>query len=136
MLQRDYLMRRIEEMMQLIALALKYRHEGKISDSMKAIAQAYNEIPNIEREAMAKMTPQELEEFLLGSETSDPVFIDILASLLYEEGEVMLSQNKEEQTKDYFEKALRLFHYVNQNSGVFSFDRLSKISRIKDWLKQ
>ena len=74
MLQRDYLMRRIEEMMQLIALALKFKHDGQFNESMKAIAQAYNEIPNIDRSTLAKMTVKEIEDFFLNSDMNASCF--------------------------------------------------------------
>ncbi len=135
MLQRDYLMRRIEEMMQLIALALKFRHDGNFGSSEEAIAKAYEEVPNLTQERIATMTPKELLAYFLKNDLASPNFIDMVANILQEEGEVFLLQGDRAKGKDCFAKALELYQYVDQHSTVFSFDRLNKIRRIKEELK-
>lgn len=135
MYQKDYILRMIEMLADLIAGILSLIKKGDLKrasqgleiifyDFLKKDAAFFNNIPK------EKLTTKLLEEhnFTNGH-------LEILAELFYAEAELSQAQNDQGKSMEFYEKSLFLFEFVDKESKIFSIDRQSKLSTIHEQIR-
>jgi hypothetical protein len=128
MFQRDYISRVIEEMANVTARILGFRLEGRLKPALELVDDYYKTyirfdkalLPGLSAETLHLQYKMDLRE------------IDSLSNLLDEEGALLMLQEKREEAKAKWEKALKLLDYVHQNDKItFSAERLNRMSLLK-----
>lgn len=133
MVERDYIMRMLQEFFDAIAKLLRRTpgQEPDLSHIQKQFNEMYRQFfrrsPHYFYETEKEIILKELEEEGL-DEKNLFAKIQMLSELLYQDG--LIKKNIPEKWM-YLEKALYLLEYLNKNSRTYSWDREQKMEDIK-----
>jgi len=136
MYQRDYILKMIEMMGQFVAAILSKILKREFKEAEELLEESYN---TLLKESAAKFTfiPKEkLTEQLISEYHFVDGHLEILAQLFKAEAELRLSQGNSDLSRDFFEKALILLEFVDNNSKAFSLERKSEIADIRVKIKK
>ncbi len=134
MLQRDFILRMIEEMAKLIAVALKLGRSGEPS-------KAYEEIKNMSE----KLTGISFDGIISGDATGKTIsvtkddtveYLDAKGQFFFTAGELCLDLNKRNEAQKLFETALFFYTNAENRHQSFSFQRQVDMSKIFEYLDQ
>jgi hypothetical protein len=107
MIERDYLMRMMAQLTAVIARIFGCKNAQDYTQALQVVREAYGEIFGLPSELVEQMDAATLA-LLLG----DKEKIKALASLLHEEGEVLILQGEKSEGMKKYEKALALYREV------------------------
>lgn len=128
-IEKDYLMRQLMMLFDVIQKILRYRKRGENEEAMDEI-QYFYECLNIEHE-INSMGIENLLKFLESEKKLTNEHIEMIAFVLKEQGE--LSEN-EENKLNFFRKAYFLLDKVERESFTFSMDRQMKMAELRGHL--
>lgn len=126
----------IEMMGQFVAAILSKILKREFKEAEELLEESYN---TLLKESAAKFTfiPKEkLTEQLISEYHFVDGHLEILAQLFKAEAELRLSQGNSDLSRDFFEKALILLEFVDNNSKAFSLERKSEIADIRVKIKK
>ena len=134
--QRDYFMRQVEQLGQvlgiLLAQLLGIKKQGDVGQGITLINDTLVEQVDLNLEELLTIKNESLVSVLMNQRGFSLAQVDFTAELLYQSGEFyQMNPEQKELGLAYWEKALVLFEYVTATDLVFSFDRQKKIDRIK-----
>lgn len=132
MYQKDYILRMIEMLAELIAAILGMIKKGKFPKATQAIENAYTDFLKEDAAFFRKLSKEDLTEKLLKEHNYTYGHLEILAELFYVEAELLHAQNKMEECLDYYEKSLLLHQFIVKEGQTFSVEKESKISKIQE----
>jgi hypothetical protein len=129
--QRDYILRMIEQIGRIL-LALRKRIQGQASD-VADVEDAFRTLAGhagIDLDVARRTTPETL--ILLTSPQLEPTRCWTLAELLYLDGLNAQTDGRNEDARNSYEKALRLFAFVEPGGGMLlgwpeAADRIAEI---------
>ena len=131
MLQRDYILRMIEEAAQMVARLMGLRKQKRFDEALQQIEDNYRAFFKLDRQTLHLTEDNLLPEMLINEYELPAEMLGILADFLREEGEILYQQAKWEESSRAFHKALYLLEYVNdQNKEVYDFSRIHKMDGI------
>lgn len=128
MLQQDYIMRLIQEFAAALRKFLQ-KPEGEDKDTM--LRDLYRQYVGDYEFYHTAATEDALASMEQYDERERTHRIEMLAELYYAEGSMRLGADR----LMLWDKAFRLFDYVNQHGKTFSFDRMAKMEEITKALK-
>ena len=128
-IEKDYLMRQMMMLFEVIQKILRYRKNGEIKPALDQIKYFYQTL-KIDKD-IESLGIEELLEFLGKDKNLTNEQIEMVAFVLKEQGE--LESNKE-QRLDYFRKSYFLLKKVERESITFSMNRQMKISELREFL--
>lgn len=127
--ERDYLMRQLMMLFEVIEKIIRYRKKGEKEKAEDEIEYFYSSL-NIEKE----INSMGIENLLIFLETEKKLtneHIEMIAFVLKEQGE--LSENNEIRVS-FFRKAYFLLEKVERESFTFSIDRQMKMAELREYL--
>jgi len=129
MLERDFLMRQLLQLFEVLQSILRRRKKGEIAQAQDEVTYFYS-ILKLEEDAWALS----IEQFyhLLADEkklTNDQ--LEMVAYVLKEQGEMA---GEEQIRLDFFRKAYFLLEKAERESITFSLERLMKLEELKERL--
>jgi hypothetical protein len=134
MIERDFIMRILQEFFEAIAKVIQRQNPGQEPD-VSYIQERFNEMYNQFFRCPAEhfyTTEKEiiLDNLELEGRSEDDVFarMQMLSELLYQDA--LIKKDIPERIS-LLEKSLYLFEYLDNNSRTFSWDRRQKIEDIK-----
>lgn len=130
MYQKDFILRMIEMIADLIALILGLIKKGDLPQASQLLENAYREFLKEDASFFRNLPKEELTNELLIKHNYTNGHLKILAELFFAEGELQAVLKNKKKGLAYYEKALILFEFTNQNSSTFSFSEESKIALI------
>lgn len=130
MYQKDFILRMIEMIADLIALILGLIKKGDLPQASQLLENAYREFLKEDASFFRNLPKEELTNELLIKHNYTNGHLKILAELFFAEGELQAVLKNKKKGLTYYEKALILFEFTNQNSNTFSFSEESKIALI------
>ncbi len=128
-IEKDFLMRQLMMLFEVIHKILRYRKEGDKGKALDEIKYFY-ECLKIEVD-INSMKIEKLMEFLEKDKSLNNEQIEMVAFVLKEQGE--LSETTEMKL-DFFRKSYFLLDKVEKESLTFSMDRQMKIAELKEYL--
>ena len=128
MLQRDYFIRIIEEFMAAISRFLEKDIDKRTDDDLRDLYRQYVGDYEFYHTAATEDALASMEQY---DERERTHRIEMLAELYYAEGSLRLGADR----LMLWDKAFRLFDYVNRHGKTFSFDRMAKMEEITKALK-
>ena len=128
MLQQDYIMRLIQEFAAALRKFLQ-KPEGEDKDTM--LRDLYRQYVGDYEFYHTAATEDALASMEQYDERERAHRIEMLAELYYTEGSLCLGADR----LMLWDKAFRLFDYVNRHGKTFSFDRMAKMEEITKALK-
>jgi len=137
--QRDYLMRQIEQLGQVLAqmlarlLGIKQRGKGNIG--LEEIRQTYKNELDIDLEELIKIPEYDLIAFLIGKNKNFENHFEVLADILKTTAENYLKNNKLEEYKSLLRKSILILEYLQTSGKDYSMNRMLKIKDYQEILK-
>lgn len=128
-IERDYLMRQLMMLFEVIHKIINFRKKGQKEEAEKQIRYFYNSL-QIEIKIQEKNI-EELIEFLVSEKKFTNEHIEMIAFVLKEQGELAI---KTGQKLDFFRKAYFLLEKVDRESISFSMDRQMKMAELREYL--
>ena len=128
-IERDYLMRQLMMLFDVIQKIFNFRKKGEKEEAEEHIRYFYNFL-KLETKVLDKNI-EELLDFLVSEKKFTNNHIEMIAIVLKEQGELA---EKAEQKLDFFRKSYFLLEKVDRESTSFSMDRQMKLSELREYL--
>ncbi len=128
-IEKDYLMRQLLMLFEVIQKILRYRRKGEKEKAEEEIKYFYSTL-KIE-ENIESMGIEQLIDFLEKTRKLTSEHLEMVAFVLKEQGE--LTENREKKL-DFFRKSYFILDKVEHESTTFSMDRQMKIAELREYL--
>jgi len=136
MYQKDYILRMIEMLADLIAGILSLIKKGDFQRASQAIENVFYDFLKQDAAFFDNIPREDLTTKLLGEHNFTNGHLEILAELFYVQAELSEAQGKQNNSLGYYEKSLTLFEFVEKETKTFSAERQSRISLIGDQISK
>jgi hypothetical protein len=128
---RDYLMRQIEQLGQVLAQMLAWllgiRKKGGGSLGVEEIMHTYKSKLDIDLEELIQIPEKDLILFLKRKNEHFESHLEIMADILHETALYYLKYERSEDGKNLLRKAIVILEYLQSSSKDYSIDRMLKI---------
>lgn len=131
MYRKDFIMRMIEMIGELVAGILGYIKKGEFTKASETIENAYTDALNEDAAFFTKIPLEELTETLIEKHHYSNGHLEILSELFYAQAELSFAQNHITESKIFYQKSLRLLSYVLEQNKVFSFEKQARVQYLK-----
>lgn len=131
MYQRDFVLRMIEMLAELVAGILGWIKKGKFDKAEEALEKVYYDFLKQDASFFRSIPIEELTYTLLKNHNYTNGHLEILAELFATEGALNKAKNQKELAHTNYQKALVLTEFIDKESGVFSLDRQNKMDNWK-----
>lgn len=128
-IERDYLMRQLMMLFEVIQKILGYRKKGDKKQALQQIKYFYTCL-DIDKDVHSKSI-EDLMDFLTNKKKLTNEHLEMVAIVLTEQGE--LAEEIKEKT-DFFRKSYFLLDKVERESTSFSMERQMKLSKLREFL--
>ncbi|MCL2074585.1 MAG: hypothetical protein FWH18_11735 [Marinilabiliaceae bacterium] len=132
MYQRDYILKMIEMLGQFVVSILKRISKKEFKEAEDLLEESYF---TLLKESAAKFTfiPKEkLTDQLLSDYNFQEGHLEILAQLFKVEADLRFAQGNSELSSEFYQKALIIFEFFDNNSKDFSIQRKKDTDEIKE----
>jgi hypothetical protein len=131
MYQKDYILRMIEMIGDLIAGILGLIRNGKFDQASQGLSDIYRQMLREDSSFFKNIPSDKLTDTLLQEHNYTHGHIEILAELFNAEAELELAQGKKQESLEYSKKSLLLFEFIDREQKTFSFEREKKMEDIR-----
>jgi hypothetical protein len=131
MYQRDYVLRMIEMIGDLIAGIMGLIRKGKLEKASKELGDVYRQMLREDSSFFSSIPAEEMTDTLLQQHNYTNGHLEILAELFNAEAELKLAQGNKTGSLEYSVKSLMLFEFIDMEQKTFSFEREEKINGIR-----
>lgn len=128
-IERDYLMRQILMLFEVIQKILRLRKKGDKEEAEKEIKYFY-ECLKIEDD-IQNLSIEKFNDVLVSQKKLTNEHLEMIAFVMKEQGELA---ETEKERLNYFHKAYFLLEKVERESTSFSMDRQMKLAELKQYL--
>ncbi len=134
MYQKDYILRMIEMMADLVAAILRLIRKGDFPQATQAIENAFYDFLKQDAAFFNRIPKEELTGTLLTEHNFTNGHLQILSELFYAQAELSVAQGKKADSVKFYEKSLILLDFIEKDSKTFSVGRQERISLIRNRL--
>lgn len=136
MIQKDYLLRMIEEAASVIARLMGLTTANKFEEAILLLDNTYDSFFKFEGRLLRFTPPESLLTVLLEQEKLEIEQLEIVASLLRQEAEVWIKMGKQTEAIDRLQKSILVLEHLEQaQAHIYSLERkaiLNETRRRKD----
>lgn len=132
MYQKDFILRMIEMLAELVAGILRLIKKGDFNKASQLIDNAYHDMLKHDAGFFNKIPLSKLTDNLIGEHNFTNGHLEILAELFYAQAELLFAQKKYGESLEFYQKSLCLLEFVSEKSQTFSFETQSKISTLQN----
>jgi tetratricopeptide (TPR) repeat protein len=136
MLRKDYILRMIEMMVEVIAGIMGLIKKGEFDKASKSINNAYFQLLSEDATFFQKIPNDDLTDTLLNEHNYEDGHLEVLSELFRAQGELYFAQGQYSDSREYYQKSLTLLDYVTKNSGTFSFEKEMKVDELKNKIEE
>jgi hypothetical protein len=130
--QKDYILRMIEMLGDLIAAVFGLARKGDFQQATENLERIYYDMLKEDAVFFRSIPKEDLTQELLEKHNYTNGHLDILAELFNAEAELAIAQGKSQDCLEYSEKSLLLFEFLDLQTKTLSLDRLDKMTCIRD----
>jgi hypothetical protein len=134
MFQRDYILRMIEMAAKTIAAILGLIKKGDIQKASEELTNLYYDLLKEDAAFFKQIPAEDLTQKLLEEHNYTNGHLEILAELFNAEAELCFSKNDAAGTKEFSDKALRLFTFIDAESKTYSQERIDKMEKLRKFI--
>lgn len=131
MFQRDYILRMIEMISDLIAGILGLVRKGKYQEAEESLDQAYLDFLKEDAAFFQAIPKEKLTEELLGKHHYTSGHLEVLSELFFAQAELFYAQGHLHESMNYYERCLLLTEFVVKESKVYSVQKQNRIDELK-----
>lgn len=135
MYQKDYILRMIEMLGQLIAGILGLIKKGNLEQAEDQLENLYYSMLKEDSAFFRDIPVDELTDKLLHEHNYTNGHLEVLAELFNAEAELRLAKGEKSGALEYSQKSLRLFEIIDADYKTYSQERIDKIAEIKERIK-
>jgi hypothetical protein len=131
MYQKDYILRMIEMIGDLLAAILGLIKKGDYKRASEQLGKIYYDMLKEDAAFFRAIPARELTNKLLKEHNYTNGHLEILAELFNTEAELELAQGNKSDSQEYFEKSLMLFEFIDREQKTLFPERLEKMNSIR-----
>ncbi len=132
MYRKDYILRMIEMLADLIAGILGLIKKGDFKQASQSLENAYYDFLKKDAAFFSCIPKNELTNKLLKEHNFTNGHLEILSELFYTQAELSYAQGNQTDSIEFYEKSLILSDFVLKATKTFSLEKQSKISLIQN----
>lgn len=132
MYQKDYILRMIEMIGDLIAGVLGLIKKGDLNKASEQIGRIYYDMLKQDSSFFRNMPAGELTDKLVSEHNYTNGHLEILAELFNAEAELEMAQGNMAGSLEYFLKSLTLFKFIDTEQKTYSSERINKMTSIAE----
>ena len=132
MFQKDYILRMIEMIGDLIAALLGLIKKGDFDQAEKIIERGYIELLRRDASFFQLIPREQLTDKLLGDHHYTNGHLEILSELFFAEATLSEAQNKLDNSIIYYEKSLTLLEFLEKEDKTWSAKREDRIKLLNE----
>jgi hypothetical protein len=136
MYQKDFILRMIEMLGELIAGILGLIRKGEFPKATEALENAYYDFLKEDAAFFRRIPKEKLTDELIGEHNYTNGHLEILSELFYTEAELLYAERKHAESKVFYEKALLLFEFIEKETETYSLDKKTKMTTIQDRISE
>jgi len=129
MFERDYLMRQLMQLFEVLQKIMRFRKKGEKGKALEQVQFFYASLKL--EELSGNLSVEEMMKLLVYDKKLTNEQLELLACVLKEQGEM---EESETLRLDCFRKAWFLLDKVERESVTFSMDRLMRLGELKEYL--
>jgi hypothetical protein len=137
--QRDYLMRQVEQLGEVLAVMigrlLGIKQKGDADLGLEELRQTYKSELDLDVEELINIPKEEIIENFLKKNKLMVHHLEKIAELLQVTGENLISYDRVNDGNNVLEKSLYILEYLQTTSKAYSMNREMKIEFLKQMLK-
>lgn len=131
MYEKDYILRMIEMLGELIRAILGMITKGDMEQAGQKLNEAYLTFLRKDASFFHRIPAEQLTTILLTDHNYTQGHLEILAELIYAEALLQDAMGNFANSLDLYEKSLKLFTYTDENYRIYSTERLEKMDLIR-----
>ena len=131
MYQKDFILRMIEMLAEMIAGILGLIKKGDYQKASNSLDNAYQDLLKQDSGFFNSIPIDDLTDKLLKEHNYTCGHLEILSELFYAEAELYFARGNQNESLQFYTKSLLLLEYVIKESNTFSFEKHLKVSHIK-----
>jgi hypothetical protein len=132
MYQKDYILRMIEMLGDLIAAIFGLVRKGDYTQASEKLDRIYYDMLKEDAAFFRKIPIDDLTHKLLEEHNYTNGHLEILAELFNADAELELAKGNMNESLDFSEKSLLLFEFIDIEQKTLSLERLDKMNSIRD----
>jgi hypothetical protein len=132
MYQKDYILRMIEMLGDLIAGILGLIKKGEYRQAFEQLGKIYYDMLKEDAAFFREIPADNLTHKLIKEHNYTNGHLEILAELFNAEAELEVSQGHKSDSLKYFEKSLMLFEFIDREQKTYSAERQEKMNSISE----
>lgn len=131
MLQKDYILRMIEMLGDLLRAIFGLIKKGDLDTASDNLEKIYYDMLKQDAAFFRKIPAEELTTKLLGEHNYTGGHLEILAELFRTEAELEYAKGRKEECLEFSRKSLLLFEFTDRETKTFSPDRFRKMEELR-----
>jgi len=128
------ILRRIDEVSELLSLFIELEEKGKFQDALKKIDATLIKYFDIDSNSIITISEDLLIDFLQKDKGLSASQMSSLVDVLHETGNILMKQNNLKVSKSVLKNTLKLYYFLNEEQDFFSFKNMNKIVLINEKL--
>jgi hypothetical protein len=136
MYQKDYILRMIEMLGELIRAILGLIVKGNFQQAEEKLNEAYLTFLRKDASFFHLIPLEKLTSTLLTEHNYTHGHLEILAELFHAEARLQDARGNDSESLAMYEKSLALFSFTDENIRTYSEDRIEKIEKIKNRISE
>jgi hypothetical protein len=132
MFRKDYILRMVEMLGELIASILGLIKKGNYNQASQALDNAYFDFLKEDAALLRSIPKENITEKLMLEHNYTHNHLEILAELFSTEAELQYAQNKPIACLEFSEKALLLYEFLDKETKLYSLERSVKMNTLKN----
>jgi hypothetical protein len=135
MYQKDYILRMIDMLGDLIAGILGLIKKGELEQATEKLENLYYGMLKEDSAFFRDIPENELTDRLLYQHNYNNGHLEVLAELFNAEAELCLAQGNKPGSLEYSRRSLRLFEFIDTEYRTYSQERIDKMEAIRERIR-
>jgi hypothetical protein len=131
MYQKDYILRMIEMVGQLIAAILGKIRKGEYETAFRQLSNLYYDVLKEDAAYFRNIPEDELTTGLLKNHNYSNGHLEILAELFSAEAELSIAENQNTRAVTFLRKSLIIFEFIDSEQKIYSLERINKMEALR-----
>ena len=132
MIERDYFMRQIRQLAQVLQRVIAQREQGQVDEAHRLVRQAIGEVDERDDGELRHRPLREVIQFCRRDDAFRPDFAMRVADILNEEGHLLVEQGREREARKSYTRALLLYRRAMQaEDAALPWNTGEKLSRLE-----
>jgi len=136
MYQKDFLLRMIEMIAELVAGILGLIKKGDYKQASQSLDYAYSNFLKQDASLLQSIPKEELTVTLLREHNYNNGHLEILSELFYAQAELFYAQGKQTESLEFYEKSFILLNFITKESESFSLDKQSRLTALQERISE